>query len=254
MREQARYWANFHQYEGFSDPSPSSIGNVAGRAILPVVLGALDNIKNSSNPLLLRGVGISYKPFISLFNMTQVGQTYPDLAGVVDYAAAIALEVRHETVTNTYTVTMNFKNGSDATDFTAYNMFGSSNAAYPLNDFVTKLEPYAITSLGQWCNECENTESRGCALVADYNSTTSYNGIDSTIGRQHTSPLAAGFIGSAVTMAIGVAILAAMWFLGMLSIGKKGSRQQAKQHRPESYALPTYDRSYSDQKDNTPVV
>lgn len=57
------------------------------------------------------------------------------------------------------------------------------------------MQPYGISSLGQWCNECGNTETRGCDLVADYNSTTSFNGPSSTIGRQHTSPLVAGFIG-----------------------------------------------------------
>lgn len=137
---QARSWANWHEYTSFSDPSPTSIGNVAGRTILPVIIDALNDIRNSSDPMLFRGLGISYKPFISLFNMTQVAQTYPEVAGVVNYAAALAFEIRRETVTNSYTVTLNFKNGSEVADFTAYNMFGSGSPAYSLDEFVQRME------------------------------------------------------------------------------------------------------------------
>lgn len=132
--------ANWHEYYSFSDPEPGAVGNIAGRAILPTVLDAIGDIRNASNPLKMRGLAISYKPFISLFNMTGVAQTYPQLAGVVDYAAAMALEVRQGSGSNDYTVTMNFKNGTNDADFTSYNLFGSNDAAYPLDDFVSTLE------------------------------------------------------------------------------------------------------------------
>lgn len=131
--------ANWHEYYSFSDPSPTSIGNIAGRAILPTILDAINDIKNASQPLALRGLAISYKPFISLFNMTGVAQTYPQLAGVVDYAAAMALEVRQGSGSEDFTVTMVFKNGTNDADFTTYNLFGSSDAAYPLDHFSSTL-------------------------------------------------------------------------------------------------------------------
>lgn len=263
--EQARDLANWHEYYSFSDPSPSSIGNIAGRAILPTVLDAISSIQDSSNPLKLRGLAISYKPFISLFNMTGVAQAYPRLAGVVDYAAAMALEVRQGAAGgDDYTVTLNFKNGSNEADFITYNLFGSSDPGYPLDQFVNMLEvgyrfsrdsttlkycdpqPYGITSLGQWCNECKNTDSRGCGLVADYNVTTTYRGPGSTIGRQHTSPLAAGFIGSVITLALASLVMAALWSLGMLVVGKRGMLQRAAPGQlQETHMLSDVDRKGS---------
>lgn len=51
----------FSEYYSFSDVSPGAIGNVAGRAMLPLIFGALDAFTNSSQPMKFRGVGISYK-------------------------------------------------------------------------------------------------------------------------------------------------------------------------------------------------
>merc|ERR1712093_399545 len=191
-RGQVRDLANWHEYYSFSDVSPSAIGN-------------------------------SYKPFISLFNMTGVAQSYPALAGVVDYAAAVALEVRQDSTTNSYTVTLNFRNGTSDSDFAAYNMFGSSSPAYPLDDLISTLSPHAVSSPGQWCNECQNTYSRGCDTIYALNETTEYTGPASTLGRHHVSPLAAGFIGAVVTLILGGAILGVLWLLGMAAFNKRGS-------------------------------
>ncbi|KAL7004450.1 hypothetical protein EMMF5_006001 [Cystobasidiomycetes sp. EMM_F5] len=79
-------------------------------------------------------------PFIGVFNLTGVAQTYPEVAGIVDYAAALAFEIRYVQLTNSYTVTMQFKNGTYDSDFRTLNMFGSSDAAYPLAQFISKLQ------------------------------------------------------------------------------------------------------------------
>ena len=42
----------------------------------------MQRIANSSDGLKLAYQAISYKPFLSLFNMTGVAQTYPQLAGI----------------------------------------------------------------------------------------------------------------------------------------------------------------------------
>lgn len=67
-----------------------------------------------------------------------MAQTYPELAGIVNYASAVAFEVRQNG--DTATVTLNFKNGTDDSDFKAYNMFGSNEAAYPLDKFKETLQ------------------------------------------------------------------------------------------------------------------
>ncbi len=89
---QARDLANFHEYGVFSDPSFGGLGNskdyplivlqrlrsssspVAARTMLPSILTAFQRIANSSDPLKLHYSAISYKPFLSLFNMTGVSQ------------------------------------------------------------------------------------------------------------------------------------------------------------------------------------
>lgn len=50
--------------------------------MLPSIINGFDNIANVSNPIKFVYEAISYKPFISLFNMTGVAETYPQLAGV----------------------------------------------------------------------------------------------------------------------------------------------------------------------------
>lgn len=90
---QVRDLANFHEYGVFSDASLNGIGNgsqtlyvafgpetltnplVAARTMLPSILTAFNRIANSSDPLKLHYSSISYKPFLSLFNMTGVVQS-----------------------------------------------------------------------------------------------------------------------------------------------------------------------------------
>jgi len=95
----ARDLANFHEYGVFTSPQLDGVGNskllstsngesvlsaavVAGRTILPSILEGFNQIANSSNPLKILYQAISYKPFISLFNMTGAAQQEPAIAGI----------------------------------------------------------------------------------------------------------------------------------------------------------------------------
>lgn len=126
------------EYTSFSDPQPGAIGNIAGRGILPVIFEGLNDITNTSTPTKFYGVGISYKPFISLFNMTGIAQEQPDTAGVVNYAAALALEVRKDTVSQRYSLSVLFKNGTDDADFRTMNLTGGQSSVW-LDDFQNSL-------------------------------------------------------------------------------------------------------------------
>ena len=55
---------------------------VAGQTILPSILDGFSHIVNASDPLKFVYQAVSYKPLISLFNMTGVAQTNPELAGI----------------------------------------------------------------------------------------------------------------------------------------------------------------------------
>lgn len=153
------------------------------------------------------------QPFIGFFNLTGVAQTYPEVAGIVDYAAALAFEIRYVRLTNSYTVTLQFKNGTADNDFRTLNMFGSSDAAYPLSQFVSRLQvwvvkggayivkltsslqPYSVDNLTQWCQMCNNTKTRGCDAIYALNQTTTQLRALQSGGSSSISSTAAGFIG-----------------------------------------------------------
>ena len=50
--------------------------------MLPSIFTGLNNIVNASNPTKILYEAISYKPFLSLFNMTGLPAQNSDLAGV----------------------------------------------------------------------------------------------------------------------------------------------------------------------------
>lgn len=129
---------------------------VAGRTVLPDIVTSLNAFANASQALRFTYLSLSYKPFISLFNMTGVAETYPELAGIgksqpekpnhafeltrrpVNYASAMTFELRQSTSGGAPFVRMNFKNGSDA-GFTTYNMFGGQGDI-SLEEFTSRLE------------------------------------------------------------------------------------------------------------------
>lgn len=97
---QARTLANYHEFNIFSSTNMSSIQNgsshphlrfiykgnnnqlVPGQTILPTIIDSLARISNATDPLKFASISISYKPFISLFNMMGLAQSHPELAGI----------------------------------------------------------------------------------------------------------------------------------------------------------------------------
>ncbi|OBZ66767.1 hypothetical protein A0H81_13072 [Grifola frondosa] len=86
-------FANFHEHGVFTD-SPNGISNVVIQTILPSIFTSLTRITNTSDTLKITLNEISYKPFISLFNLT-LATTDPDLhlRGIVDYTSVVALKL-----------------------------------------------------------------------------------------------------------------------------------------------------------------
>ena len=217
---QARQWADYHEAGSFSDPDPSNIGNIAGQAILPPVLSSINGIANSTSGLKLSYLAISYKPFMSLFSMW--GLPSPLNSTVVDYASAVVLEIR----TNN-TMRLLFRDGVEG-DFAAHALFGSADSeSYPIDDFMSRMEPYSLPDLSSWCNACGTTDARGCATLAALNGTggAGYASATSTQGRHAVSPIVAGLIGAFVALAVAAAVLA-LWLLlgGMARKRQRSSR------------------------------
>ncbi|KZV74165.1 phosphoglycerate mutase-like protein [Peniophora sp. CONT] len=168
--EQAYGFANFHENGVFSDVSPEGIGNVAFRTILPSVFSSLNRIANASDPLKLALNGISYKPFISFFNLTAASVDGEPLFGVVDYASSLALELHANTDASGALdpfLTFQFKNGTSDSSFhpVSLGVFNGSTSV-PLSTFISTLSPAAINNTAQWCRACNQTTLRGCAACS----------------------------------------------------------------------------------------
>lgn len=84
------------------------------------------------------------------------------------------------------------------------------------------LQPHLVQNLSQWCSTCSNTKDRGCDLVAAANTSDVREGsVTTTYGNHDVSPLAAGFIGAGVTLAVVAAAFGLLALLGLVTLGKK---------------------------------
>ncbi|CAK5284334.1 unnamed protein product [Mycena citricolor] len=225
---QARTLANWHEYGVFTSPQLNGIGNIAGRTILPQMLQELHSIANASDPLKIAYQAIAYKPFLSLFNMTGVAEQNPELAGIVNYAAAVALEVRQPSDGSEAVLRFNFKNGTGQ-DFVTYNFLGSTTDV-PISTLVQHVNATMINTTIQWCNACGNNANRGCgelALAASQASAVAVAGFHSHHDR--ISPVGAGFLGAGLTLAVFAIMFGVLAFLGLLTFGRKRSQRSNTQ-------------------------
>ncbi|KIJ63579.1 hypothetical protein HYDPIDRAFT_175942 [Hydnomerulius pinastri MD-312] len=162
LAAQAYGFANYHEYGVFTDSSASGIGSIAAQTILSYILPALQGIVDDSNALKLELIGISYKPFISLFNVTEAVDTHPDIAGIVDYASVVALEVFETGGCNDEPrVRMKFRNGTSTDQFRQLFMFGKTDLS--VTDLVDKLSGIVVGTTEKWCQACNQTTARGCS-------------------------------------------------------------------------------------------
>nr|VWP02387.1 Palmitoyltransferase PFA3 (EC (Protein fatty acyltransferase 3) [Ganoderma boninense] len=105
---------------------------------------------------------ISYKPFISFFNVTQAAASQPLLGGIVDYASAVAIELHSSRNASEPTVNVRFKNGTTDRTFHDVQIFGQRSL--PLSQFISELAPIAVNSTQQWCTVCNQMSLRGCSV------------------------------------------------------------------------------------------
>ncbi|KAJ7173054.1 phosphoglycerate mutase-like protein [Mycena crocata] len=155
--------ANYHENGVFSDSKIDGIGNVAIRTILPSIFLSLTRIANQSHPLKLACCSlneISYKPFISLFNLTGAAERDPEIAGIVNYASVVSLEL-HKPAAGPPMVAMKFKNGTSDDTFHNLSIFGRPQISLP--DFISRLAPAAINTTAQWCQAYNQRVLRGCS-------------------------------------------------------------------------------------------
>ena len=199
--------------------------------MLPSIISGMESVANSSDPTKFVFEGISYKPFISLFNMTGVAQTYPQLQGIVNYASSIVFEVRNGSSVTDPLIRMRFKNGTDDV-FNTYNMFGQSGDI-PLSPFKSKLEFAAINTTAEWCIVCSNTADRGCGTCNNPTLAAAAAAEQAGVGHHKVSPPVAGVIGAAVTAAVFMLALALLTMCGLIKFGGT-SRRSVRPKSPVS--------------------
>ncbi|KAG2118200.1 phosphoglycerate mutase-like protein [Suillus discolor] len=171
--EQARYYANWAQTNVFTDSTSASIGQVAIRTLLPEIFWALGNMTKTSNKVKMNIQEVDYKPFISLFNVTNATLTDPDISGIANYASVVALELSQDSQ-GQYEVSMKFKNGTEDSQFRQLEMFGNTSITF--DKFVQELFDTTINSTNNWCFSCNQTILRGCS-VFNYSSDIFLNGV-----------------------------------------------------------------------------
>lgn len=153
LLEQARGFANYHENAIFGSKDPGGIGNLAGRTILHSVIDSLNRIAFNGDPLQFLLIETSYHPFISLFHLLELVKQHPGLAGIPNYASAIAFEIRRGPPPEDRDfLRIKFKNGTND-NFQTYHAFGHK-ADIPVTEFIYRIENYAITSQKQWAATC----------------------------------------------------------------------------------------------------
>ncbi|KAG2144189.1 histidine phosphatase superfamily [Suillus bovinus] len=208
---QVQALANWHEYNVFSDRSIGGIGNIAGTAILPSILSGFANIMKSTNPVPLSITAISYKPFISLFNMTGVASANPSLAGIVNYASAVALELRQPSGGGEPVIRFNFKNGTSDATFVTYD-FLNITGDVPLSAFIDAMAPVAVNTTANWCSVCANTQDMPCSALA----LATAQG--EAAARPKISSAGAGVLGAGLTLAVVILMGITLAFLGLMTI------------------------------------
>ncbi|KAI0058242.1 phosphoglycerate mutase-like protein [Artomyces pyxidatus] len=214
---QARDLANWHEYNTYTSAQLDGIGNIAGRTVVPSLITGFTRIVNASDPLSFMVEELSYKPYLSLFNMTGVAAANSSLAGIVNYASVVALEVRQPSSGGEPVLRFNFKNGSDI--FRTYSVLGSTGDV-PLSTFINTLAPSAVNTTTEWCGVCGNSQDRGCGELAQASAEAKPH--------QRISPVGAGFLGAGLTLAVALMAFGVLAFLGVLSLGRPQRRRASK--------------------------
>ncbi|CCM02422.1 uncharacterized protein FIBRA_04520 [Fibroporia radiculosa] len=167
---QARDLANWHEYNVFTDPYFSGVGNIAFQTMIPGILESIESITNSSDPLKLSYYAINYKPFLSMFNMTGLVSSGSLPAALVDYASAAVFEIRQTSPTAEPVIRFQFKNGTNDPELRPYPLVfdgwdGTTGGDVPVSIFTAALAPAAVNTTLEWCYECNQDIERGCAVA-----------------------------------------------------------------------------------------
>lgn len=153
--EQARHWANVREDAIFGNDDMHSIGNVASRALLDSVIGALQRVAFNGDPLQFMLLSTTYQPFISLFHQTKAVKDDPELAAIPDDGSALAIELRRAPPPDAREfLRFKFRNGTNE-EFRTIHVFDHGEDI-PLTEFIYRLENSVIHGNREWARACGN--------------------------------------------------------------------------------------------------
>lgn len=154
--------------------------------------------------------------FFRLSNLTAVSD---DFSGLPEYASTMAFEILTPEDVTTFPdaaelrVRFIFRNGSAEGEApTVYPLLGGQAQSLPYDDFVSKMQEFAITSPEQWCGACHSD-----ALFCQAYSARDKN-LKVSREKHGMSNAVAGMIGAFVTLGVvGIAGLIVLFSLRRLA-------------------------------------
>ncbi|KAF1933521.1 phosphoglycerate mutase-like protein [Didymella exigua CBS 183.55] len=220
--------ANQHEY-GLAYNASDDMRAVAGMQLAGEILSYMNSTITSGGAKKLGVQFGAYATALSFFGLVDLPKVSDNFTGVIDYASSLVFEL----VTNVSTaegfpaqddlsVRFLFHNGSasNASQPTAYPLFGGAENLVSWSDFSTALDKFAVTGTEQWCTKCGNSTGT-CAAYAGSSGAGAASAQHNA--RTGVSPAIGGVIGAMVTLAVVLGSLAAFMLLG-------GFRLVSKKH------------------------
>lgn len=184
--------------------------SIGGASLAGGFLKQLNETVASQGKLKFSLVTGSYNTFLAFFGLAGLKSVSNDFNGLPDYASTMAFELYSDVHTDAFPaekdlmVRFLFRNGTDASDeLTAYPLFGLNQIALPYTQFREKMGEFAITSAGQWCSTCKQTQGF-CSQPSIIGSEASASSPADTTDNKKSgmSNAVAGVIGAVVTLAV----------------------------------------------------
>ncbi|KAF3384963.1 hypothetical protein F1880_002681 [Penicillium rolfsii] len=220
---QARWWADHYTYatnsqsDSNSQSTSGAISPIAGQTLATSILQAFDtNIEEfgtSQKMTLLFG---NDEPAVALASLLGLAsEQRPNFYSRPVRGASLIFELysfEADEVYPTYPGSDNLyvrflmHNGTNATDFTPYPLFGygPSHEYIPYSEFQSEIKSFAVQTTQEWCLRC-NSAAVFCNGVLDHSDA------DAQKKKKGLSPAVAGVIGAVVTLAV-IGLLAGLGF------------------------------------------
>ncbi|KAG0645039.1 hypothetical protein D0Z07_9074 [Hyphodiscus hymeniophilus] len=209
-----------------SDP----VRAIDGAVLAAQVVQALNaTIAGKSTPSINVQLG-EYANFLAFFGLAQLPAASVNFTGINNFASSMVFElVTNSTVNNTtypstddISVRFLFANGTAGqAPLNSYPLFGQSQIELPWSNFVSEMDKFAIGSQDAWCSTC------GAGSTACNTTTSATTGSSSSSPTAHSgggiSRAVDGVIGAMVTLAVILALVAALMLVGGFRLVRKGT-------------------------------